>query len=156
MLFDNGLREEQEEPLMQVHRQSLNLTAQAVLSFTSVELHPINLPDIWHEAAHCWQRCKMTGEGHEAPNGLSCQQLVSDHTTQICREESIVWVCVRRPSCFLSLCPLHPSLSSSIWHAGGVSTQGVEEKQLCSAVINPQDVIHELFTINSLSVYKCG
>lgn len=64
-----------------------------------------------------------------------------------------------RPSLFpFSLTLLSPSIfhSSGTWHACRASTQGVEEKQLCSAVINPQDVIHKLFTINSLTVYKCG
>lgn len=100
-------------------RQHHGLAAQAELSFTSVKLHPINPPDRWHEAAHCWQ-----GEGQEVPNGLYCEQLLSDRTTQTHREESIVWVCARPSFPFslhrLSLSP-HPPLALCMRgeHTGG-------------------------------------
>lgn len=47
-------------------------------SFLSVEPRPINQPDIWHKAAHCWWR-RWWGRGtmqwiH------SCEQHVSDQT----------------------------------------------------------------------------
>lgn len=162
LLFQNGLREEQGEPLMQTYRQSyrcicvceyLGLNAQTELSFRSAVLHPINLPDIWHEAAQCWGK-KWWGWGMSNRMGFLDSSLwviiQHEHTERKALFEFV------HPCCFLSLCPclsLHPSLSSSTWHACGVSTQEVEEKkQLCSAVINPQDVIHKLFTINSLSV----
>lgn len=139
--------------------EHLGLKAQAELSFTSVELHPINLPDIWHEAAQCWGEGEMMGEGQEAPNGLCCQQLVSDHTTWIHREER---------HC-LSLCALvsflsapclsrHPSLSSSTWQARGVSTRGGggRGKTIMLGSHKSTGRNSQAIYYNSLSVYKCG
>lgn len=91
--------------------EHLCLKTQSELSFISAELHPINLPDIWHKAAHCWEREEVMGEGQDAPKGLCRQQLVSDHTIWIYREESIVWVCA--PLLF-PLCPLSLFLSPSL------------------------------------------
>lgn len=133
------------------------LKAQAKLSFISVQLHPINLPDMWHEAAHCQRGRRWWGRGQRHRTG----SLVSS-----------LWVIMQqeyteRKALFEFVCPLFPfslvlSLPASLplppildMHAGWAH-RGVEGKQLCLAVINPQYVIHKLFTVNSLSVYKCG
>lgn len=49
--------------------------------------------------------------------------------------------------------PSSPPSTQCCEHRGCGLARG---KQLCLAAINPRDVIHELLTINSVSVCKCG
>lgn len=98
------------------------------------------------------------GGAEGVPKGPYCRQPRRERTTQTHREQSIVCVSAR-PSCSpFSLPHLSPSLTHHPPLALCVRGEhiGGRGKQLCLAVINPQDVIHKLLTINSLSVYKCG
>lgn len=154
-MFDHGLREEWQKPLMKAY-----VKVQTVLWFTWVELLLTKLPDIWHEAANSWQRRRLWGgaRGTQWALLLAASEWLHNMNTQTGEH---CWSLYAPHVSFLSAphLSLHPSLSSATFLAYMVSTRGeggIEERQLCLAVINPQDVIHKLFTINSLSVYICG
>lgn len=125
--------------------------------------------DYWHEGVHGWQTGAAVGEGDRLPKDPHCRRDWSDDAATRARRGvggvgagggvcvCIVWAHAR-PSCspFLSNPPPHrtsPPSTQCCEHIGGVVARG---KQLCLAAINPRDVIHELLTINSLSVCKCG
>lgn len=90
-------------------------------SFLSVEPRPINQPDIWHKAAHCWGR-RWWGRGtmqwiH------SCEQHVSDQT-----ERKALFK-------FFFLCLSSPDLSQSLvliltFDTGSWANTEVEEKTI--------------------------
>lgn len=130
---------------------------QAELSLTSVKLHPINLPECWHEAAHSWQARPWWGWGQVVSNGLYCEKLLSECTTYTGKREHCLSLCAPR---FLSLGLVSPPLLLTLiqYYACRVRTWGVEEKQLCLVVTNP---IHRTwFTSYLLLIHlvfiKCG
>ena len=107
MPFDNGLWEEQEEPVTQAYRQSLNLETHIYagslpsnqrLNSRSYQLSCILLICLIFGMKEPTVGGRMTGEGQWALNMLACQQLVSDHIT----ERKALFKSVH-PSCFLSL-----------------------------------------------------
>lgn len=78
------------------------------------------------------------GRREEHPDALDCEQLQAHvHVERRVLFESVHLQCVQ---------------AVHIWAGGGGGGGG----QLCLVAINPQDVIHKLFTINSSSAYKCG
>lgn len=104
----------------------LALKAQAELPFISVALHPINLPDIWHEAARCQGRRRWWGrdERHWIGSLVTSLWVIIQHEYT----ERKALFKFERPSCFLYLRPwsLPPSLTlllhlTCMWgeHTGG-------------------------------------